>query len=123
MTTTIQELDAHVTYAQQLEQTTGPVVLMNVFSVDPGDAEAFLEIWREAAVFMRRQPGFISSQLHRGTAGSGAFVNVAVWESAAALAEAARTPEFRSFATRFPEGTVARPHLFQNVAVPGVCLA
>jgi heme-degrading monooxygenase HmoA len=28
---------------------------------------------------MKQQPGFISTQLHRGTAGSTTYVNVAVW--------------------------------------------
>jgi hypothetical protein len=28
-----EELDAHVTFAEQLNQETGPVVLMNTFSV------------------------------------------------------------------------------------------
>src|SRR4051812_30615866 len=79
----LEEMDANVTFAERLDQTTGPVILINTFSIDPSEAERFLEIWGEDAAFMKRQPGFISPQLHRGIASSGAFVNIAVWESAA----------------------------------------
>jgi hypothetical protein len=50
-------------------------------------------------------------------------VNVAVWESARALGEAFRSPEFQARAARYPEDAVAAPHVFRRVAVPGVCVA
>jgi heme-degrading monooxygenase HmoA len=123
MPVTLEEMDANVTFTEQLAQTTGPVVLINTFSIAPEDAERFLEVWGQDAAFMKSQPGFISTQLHRGTAGSGTFVNVAVWESAGALATAVLSPEFQAFAARYPDGAIARPHLFEKVAVPGVCVA
>src|SRR5262245_33282947 len=119
----LRELDERVTYLQQLHADDGPVVLINQFNVAPEDAERFLEAWAADAAFMKGQPGFIAAQLHRGTAGSGAFVNVAVWESARALGRAFRSPEFQARAARYPEGTVAAPHVFKTVAVPGVCIA
>jgi hypothetical protein len=48
-------------------------------------------------------------------------VNVAEWESARALGEAFRSPEFQSHAARYPDGAVASPHVFEKVAVPGIC--
>jgi|SRR5215218_4006690 len=119
----LRELDEHTTYRQQLEQDGGPIVLINQFNVAPEDAEKFLAVWADDAAYMKQQPGFISTQLHRGTAGSGAFVNVAVWESPNALAEAIRSPEFRAQAARYPETAVAAPHVFEKVAVPGICVA
>ena len=62
----------------QLQADSGPVVLINEFNVAPEDAERFLEIWSDDARFMKQQPGLISTQLHRGIAGSTTFVNVAV---------------------------------------------
>jgi heme-degrading monooxygenase HmoA len=123
MTVTLEEMDPHVTFAEQLDQPTGSVVLINTFTIAPEDAEHFLTTWSADAAFMKRQPGFIATQLHRGIGGSGTFVNVAVWESAAALGAAFRSPEFQAFAARYPAGVIARPHLFQKVAVPGVCVA
>ena len=101
----------------------GPIVLINQFNVAPEDAERFLEVWADDAAFMKQQPGFISTQLHRGTAGSSTFVNVAVWESSRALGEAFGSPEFQERAARYPESAVAAPHVFERVAVPGICVA
>jgi len=119
----LREMDEHVTYLQQLQEDDGPVVLINEFNVPPEDTDRFIAVWADDAAFMKRQPGFISTQLHRGTAGSTTFVNVAVWESASALGEAFRSPEFQQRAARYPENAVATPHVFKKVAVPGICVA
>jgi hypothetical protein len=42
---------------------------------------------------MKRQPGSISAQLHRGIAGSGVFINYAVWESTEQYQLAFNNPE------------------------------
>ena len=50
-------------------------------------------------------------------------MNAAVWESARALGQAFRSPEFQARVARYPEDAVAAPHVFKRVAVPGVCVA
>ncbi len=65
------------------------------------------------------QPGFVSAQLHRGIAGSGTFVNVAEWESAHSLGDAFRSPEFQAHVARYPDSTVASPHVFTKVTIAG----
>jgi heme-degrading monooxygenase HmoA len=117
----LREMDEQVTYVQQLQEDAGPIVLVNVFKVAPEDAERLLEVWADDAAFMKEQPGFVSTQMHRGTAGSSTFVNVAEWESASALGNAFRSPDFQRCASRYPEGVVASPHVFKKVAVPGIC--
>jgi heme-degrading monooxygenase HmoA len=120
----LREMDEQVTYVQQLqEHDGGPVVLINQFNVGPEDAERLLEVWADDAAFMKQQPGFISTQLHRGTAGSTTFINVAVWESAIALGDAFRSPEFQERAARYPDSAVVAPHVFEKIAVPGICVA
>jgi heme-degrading monooxygenase HmoA len=116
----LREMDEQVTYLQQLQEDEGPVVLVNVFNVAPEDTERLVDAWTDDAAFMKQQQGFISAQLHRGTAGSSTFVNVAEWESARALGEAFRSPEFQSRAGRYPDSAVAAPHVFKKVAVPGI---
>jgi len=69
----LREMDDHVSYAQQLHHDDGPVVLINQFTLAPGDAGLLLEVWADDAAFMKQQPGFIATQLHRGTAGSTTF--------------------------------------------------
>jgi heme-degrading monooxygenase HmoA len=119
---TFQEMDDHVTYMEQLQANLdGAVVLINKFTVPPDRLEQAIEAWAEDAAFMQRQPGFTSTQLHRGAAGSSTLVNVAVWESAAALRSAFTRPEFRARLSHYPEGTITSPHVFTEVSVPGIC--
>lgn len=116
------ELDAHVTLAQQLADDDGPVILINSFSVVPEEADALLAAWTKDAAFMKAQPGFISTQLHRGIAGSSAFLNHAVWESVAHFRAAFSQKAFQAALAGYPPSTVATPHLFRKVGVPGICV-
>ncbi len=68
---------------QQLESDDSPVVLVNIFHVAETDIPALLKAWEEDALWMKRQTGFISTQLHQAVAGSSVFMNYAVWESIA----------------------------------------
>jgi heme-degrading monooxygenase HmoA len=118
----LQEMDERVTFREQLQQDTGPVVLINRFNVAPEDAERLLQAWAEDAGFMKQQPGYISTQLHRGIGGSTTFINIAVWESAQALGRAFGSPEFQARTARYPDSAVAAPHVFEKVAVAGICV-
>jgi heme-degrading monooxygenase HmoA len=118
------EMDATVMLADQLrDDTGGPVVLINTFVVSAEDGDALIDAWSEDAAIMKRQPGFISTQLHRGTAGSGTFLNYAVWQSVTHFRDAFANPEFRAKLGAYPESTTASPHLFRKVEVPGICVA
>ena len=117
------EMDHTVTLADQLKDEGGPVVLVNTFTVAEGDAERLLAAWSADAAIMKRQPGFISTQLHRGIAGSSVFLNYAVWESVAAFRAAFSNPEFRASVGHYPDSATISPHLFQRLAVPGICVA
>jgi len=119
----LQEMDERVTFQEQLQQDSGPVVLINRFNVAPGDTELLLHAWADDAAFMKQQPGYISTQLHRGITGSTTFINIAVWESAQALAQALTSPEFQARIARYPVSAVASPHLFEKIAVPGICVS
>ena len=115
------EMDANVPISAQMREAGAPVVLVNKFNVADADVERFLQTWGEDAAFMKRQPGFISTQLHRGIGGSGVFLNYAVWESVEAFGAAFSQPEFQEALGKYPENIVASPHLFQKIAVPGIC--
>lgn len=117
------EMDRTVTLADQLKNEGGPVVLVNTFVASPEDADRLLAVWAADAAIMKRQPGFISTQLHRGIAGSGTFLNYAVWETVAHFRAAFNNPEFRARLAEYPESMTASPHLFRSVAVPGICVA
>jgi heme-degrading monooxygenase HmoA len=116
-------MDEEVPLRAQLQEERGPVVVMNVFRVKREDADAFQAAWRLDAEYFRHRPGHISAQLHRGVAGSGVFFNYAVWESIRHFREAFENPEFRSKLAAFPVNAVASPHIYEKVAVPGICVA
>jgi hypothetical protein len=77
------EMDEQVGIFAQMDENVGPIILINKFSVGPEDFDEFLKAWAAEAEKFKQQPGFISTQLHKGIGGSGTFVNYAVWESAA----------------------------------------
>jgi heme-degrading monooxygenase HmoA len=118
----LREMDDRVRLADQLAEEVGPVILINTFQVAPEDVDALVEAWAADAAYLKQQPGFISAQLHRGIAGSSVFLNHAVWESVQAFRDAFGDPQFQAMFARYPDSTVASPHLFQKVAVPGICL-
>lgn len=116
------EMDENVTLGVQMEHTLGPVILINKFNVAPEEVEQLLKAWAGDAAVMKQQPGFISTQLHRGIGGSCVFVNYAVWESVEAYKRVFFNPEFQARMQHYPPSAVASPHLFEKVAVPGICV-
>ncbi len=68
-------MDEKVKLLTQMEANIAPVILINKFNVKPEDVDQFLRTWAADAAIMKRQPGFISTQLHRGIAGSCVFIN------------------------------------------------
>ena len=117
------EMDEKVSIQAQIEDMGGPVILVNKFTVNVGEAEQLVRAWADDAAWMKRQPGFISCQLHRGIAGSGVFLNYAVWESTAHFRAAFTNPEFQAKLGHYPSSAIVSPHLFRKVAVSGICEA
>jgi quinol monooxygenase YgiN len=115
-------LDERVKVLQQVDQEVGPVMQINKFTVVPEEVDQFLNAFANTAEVMKKQPGYISAQLHRGIAGSCVFLNYEVWESAQHFKHAISSPEFLSSVTNLPQSTVMSPHLFKKVAVRGICL-
>lgn len=116
-------LDPSFPINQQLAVEASPVVLVNVFTLDTADEPIFLSVWQDDAAFMKRQPGFISTQLHRALGNSATYLNYAVWESTGAFRAAFGHPDFQAKLSAYPASAVASPHLFQKVAAPGICVA
>jgi heme-degrading monooxygenase HmoA len=119
----LRPLDPAFPIERQIGIDAGPVVLVNVFTLDKADEEAFLKAWQDDAAFMKQQAGFISTQLHRAIGESPTYLNYAVWETNAHFRAAFTHPTFRAKISAYPASAVASPHLFQKVAVAGVCVA
>ena len=104
-----------------MEVNAAPVILINKFNVKAEEVNEFISAWTTQAKIMKRQPGFISAQLHRGIGGSSVFLNYAVWESTEHFKKAANNQELQSSLDKLPASTVASPHLFKKVVIPGIC--
>jgi len=116
-------LDPAFPIQQQLGLEAGPVVLVNLFTVDPGDEEAVIEAWSNDALWMKKQPGYISTQMHKAVGNSSMFLNYAVWDSIADFRTAFSNPEFKNALSHYPSSAVTAPHLFEKIAVPNCCTA
>ncbi|HVO03162.1 MAG TPA: antibiotic biosynthesis monooxygenase family protein [Candidatus Cybelea sp.] len=119
----LRPLDPAFPIDRQIAIDASPVVLVNLFTLDKADEQTFLKTWQDDADFMKRQPGFISTQLHRAIGANPTYLNYAVWESTAAFRTAFSHPEFEAKLALYPSSAAASPQLFQKVAVPGVCVA
>ncbi|MDW3611940.1 MAG: antibiotic biosynthesis monooxygenase family protein [Nitrososphaeraceae archaeon] len=122
------EMDAKVKFKDQIEEKImGSVILINKFNVKPNKVEQFLKDWAEDAARFKQEPGFISTQLHRGIGKSSVFINYAVWESMEHYKKAVNKILF-STQSQSPllkygdKSLVISPHLFTKVAVPGICV-
>lgn len=118
----LKPLDPDTPIFRQLGAEVAPVVLVNVFDVDASDIPALLEAWEADANWMKRQSGYISTQLHRGIGGSTVFMNYAVWESVAHFRAAFNHPDFQAALSQYPSSAVASPHLFTRLTVPNLCV-
>jgi heme-degrading monooxygenase HmoA len=118
----IQPLDADMSIFKQLQTDESPVILVNLFRVAEADVPALLKAWAQDGEWMKRQPGFISTQLHQGIAGSTVFLNYAVWESVAHFRAAFNNPDFKAALNHYPSSAIASPHLFKRLSIPNLCV-
>ena len=67
---------------------------------------AFLRTWQDDAAFMKNQPGFISTQLHRALGESVTYLNYAIWESTSHFRAAFTHPDFQAKLSAYPSSAV-----------------
>ena len=93
------------------------VILINPFDVPTGKARECLEFWGKAADYMRRQPGFISTRLHRAISPEARFrlINVAEWESAEAFSAAIGSEEFKALTEPYMKVFPHYPGLYEVI--------
>jgi len=118
----LQPLDPQMPIFRQLGSEDAPAILVNVFHVAEADIPDLLIAWEQDANWMKQQPGFLSTQLHQGIAGSTTFLNYAVWESVAHFRAAFNDPEFKSALEKYPSSAVASRLLFKRLSVPNLCV-
>lgn len=115
-------LDNNISIIDQLGEHESPAILVNVFTVDPSETDRMMEAWIRDAEFMKLQPGFIWTQLHRGLGRSSTFMNYAVWESVDAFKTAFEHPESRRACRLSAERRRAAPPVPQDIRA-GICVS
>jgi heme-degrading monooxygenase HmoA len=116
-------LDPAFPIERQPELDAGPVVLVNLFTLARADEPEFLHVWEDDAAFMKAQPGFIATLLHRAIGDSPTYLNSAICETNAAFRAAFFLPDFQKKLSAYPSSSVESPHPFQKVGVTGICVA
>lgn len=104
------------------DQSDAPVIIINLFDVVPKDNQDFMRAWQSDAEFFKRQPGYVSAQLHRGVGDSSMWLNYEVFESAKVFGATTKQPEFGPLRGGYPDSATAHPNLFRRVAIPGICV-
>ncbi|ALG90555.1 MAG: antibiotic biosynthesis monooxygenase [Confluentimicrobium sp.] len=92
------------------------VTLINVFEVPQGREEAAITAWEAARDFLRQEPGYISTELHRSLSPDARFrlINVAKWQSPAAFEAAIGRMQAAEVFPRI-EGLVSTPALYSVI--------
>lgn len=93
-----------------------PVVLINTFTVDASKHEETLAYWESARDVLVKQPGYISTTLHRAlsTDATYLYVNVANWQSQKHFIDAISAMEKELPALNL-EGVTADPNLYEVI--------
>ena len=94
--------------------------LLNLLSMAPNDNEAFKAAWEQDAEFFKRQPEYLSAQLHHGIGGSHLWFNYSVFENTKTFAATNDQPEFGLLRGIYPDSAIAHSHLFRRVHIPGI---
>ncbi|WP_235811231.1 antibiotic biosynthesis monooxygenase family protein, partial [Pseudomonas syringae group genomosp. 3] len=110
----VEPLDPSFPLSRQMGIDAAPIVLINVCTLSPEDEAAFLVAWASDAAFMKKQPGFISTQLHRALGDSPTYLNYAVFESAQSWRAAFKHPDFREITKAHPPSLYFVPIYFKK---------
>src|SRR6202166_3493173 len=90
-----------------------PVTQITIIEPEPGKQAEALSLMAERALFMARQPGFVSISLHRSLDGR-RIVNYIQWQNRELLQEAHKSPNFRKDWRKFDDlADQIGPHLYE----------
>ena len=93
------------------------VILINPFEVPEGREDECLAFWEKAAEYMRHQPGFISTRLHKAVSPEARFhfINVAEWESAEHFQTVIESEAFKELTAPYMELFPHYPGLYKVI--------
>jgi len=94
------------------------VILINLFEIPEDREYECLAFWKQAAEFMKQQPGFISTRLHKAISPKTRFhfINVAEWESAEHFQTAIESETFKALTAPYMELFPHYPGLYKVIS-------
>jgi heme-degrading monooxygenase HmoA len=98
----IPDIPAEDSTMTEISQNNGIVTQITTVKLPAGKQDEVLDLMKERARFMAKQPGFVSISLHRSKDGSH-VVNYIQWTDPQKLSAAHHSPEFRKKWPRFGE--------------------
>lgn len=96
---------------------TEHITLINPFEVPEGKLEESIIYWEACRDFLKKEPGYISTKLHKSIKEGSKFelINVAVWESPKAFTEASQKMS-KELGIPPTEGLKANPSLYTAIS-------
>ena len=93
------------------------ITVINPFEVPQGREDEALSMWEAFAEYFRKQPGYISTKLHKAINPDAKFhlVNIAEWESVEAFQAALSNPELQNIAKDLPSDIPHYPGLYEVI--------
>jgi heme-degrading monooxygenase HmoA len=93
------------------------VIVINPFEVAKGKEKEALAMWDRFAEYFRRQPGYVSSKLHRAINPDARFhlVTVAEWASPNHFTAALRNPELQHIMKAATDYSPNYPGLYEVI--------
>jgi heme oxygenase (mycobilin-producing) len=93
------------------------VTLINPFEVPEGKEDEALAFWERVADYMKAQPGFVSTRLHKAVVPWARFhfINVAEWQSIEHFEAAIGSEEFKNLTEPYMELFPHFPGLYEVV--------
>ena len=94
-----------------------PVILINPFEVEKGKESEVLAFWEKAADFMKQQPGYVATRLHRTVVPWSRFhyINIAEWESIEHFENVMNSEEFKELVGPYMEKFPHYPGLYEVI--------
>jgi len=92
------------------------IILINPFEVPQGKLEESIKYWEACRDFLKEQPGYVSTKLHKSIKDDAKFelINIAVWENPKVFSEATQKM-IKELGVPPVEGLKPNPSLYEIV--------
>lgn len=93
------------------------ITVINPFEVPQGREDEALSMWEAFAEYFRKQPGYISTKLHKAINPEARFllINIAEWESAEAFQAALNNPSLQDITKDLPGDIPHYPGIYEVI--------